>query len=63
LSSGLPFNFTSSENKTITGGTGKNAGATGTATGATRGQQLTADAALHGLGWVESSATGTITTP
>jgi hypothetical protein len=62
-SSGPPFNFTGSINNTITGGTGKNAGASGTASGTFHGQTLTEDAAGHGFGWFESSSTTTITTP
>jgi hypothetical protein len=62
LSSGPPFNFTSSYKGTITGGTGKNAGASGTVTGGDHGQLLTLDAAGHGLSWEESTFTDTITT-
>jgi hypothetical protein len=62
LSSGPPFNFTSSYRGTITGGTGKNAGASGTITGGDHGQLLTFDAAGHGLSWEESTFTDTITT-
>lgn len=62
LSSGPPFNFTSSAKATITGGTGKNAGATGTETATGSGQVLTSDPAGHGLSWEESSLTDTITT-
>jgi hypothetical protein len=62
LSSGPPFNFTSSYTGAITGGTGKNAGASGTVTGGDHGQLLTSDAAGHGLSWEESSFTETITT-
>ena len=63
LSSGPPFNFTSSAKATIVGGTGNNAGASGTETGAAgHGQLLTSDAAGHGLSWEESSFTDTITT-
>ncbi len=62
LSSGPPFNFTSSEKATITGGTGKNAGVSGTETGTGHGQILTSDVAGHGLSWEESSFTDTITT-
>ena len=61
LSSGPPFNFTSSYKGTITGGTGKNAGASGTLTGGDHGQLLTFDAAGHGLSWAESTFTDTIT--
>jgi len=62
LSSGPPFNFTSRYNGTITGGTGKNAGASGTITGGDHGQLLTFDAAGHGLSWAQSTVTVTITT-
>jgi hypothetical protein len=62
LSSGPPFNFTSNYKGTVTGGTGKNAGASGTITGGDHGQLLTSDAAAHGLSWEESSFTETITT-
>jgi hypothetical protein len=54
LSSGLPFNLTGNFDQTITGGTGKNAGATGTLSGTYRGQNLTLDAAGHGFGWFET---------
>jgi hypothetical protein len=63
LSSGPPENITASGTETITGGTGKNAGATGTSTATTHGQVLTSDAAGHGIGWFEGSSSGTITTP
>jgi hypothetical protein len=63
LSSGPPFNFTANFDQTITGGTGKNAGATGTLSGTYHGQTLTSDAALHGFGWFEVKWTETITTP
>jgi hypothetical protein len=63
LSSRPPFNITASGTETITGGTGKNAGATGTSTATTHGQVLTSDAAGHGIGWFEGTSTGTITTP
>jgi hypothetical protein len=63
LSSGPPFNFTGSVNATVTGGTGKNADATGTFSGTFHGQVLSADAAFHGLSWFELNATGTVTTP
>jgi hypothetical protein len=63
LSSGPPFNSSISTTQTITGGTGKNAGATGTVTGIGHGQVLTVDAAFHGLSWFVSNSTGTITTP
>ena len=61
--SSVPFNFAGSFNGTITGGTGKNTGATGTTTGTFHGQELTLDAAGHGMSWFEVSETGTITTP
>jgi hypothetical protein len=63
LSSGPPFNFTSSLEATVTGGTGKNAGATGTYSASGHGQTLTLDAAFHGFGWFEDNWTGTFTTP
>ena len=63
LSSGSPFNFTLTNNETITGGTGKYAGATGTRTYAGNGQALTSDAAGNGLGWFALTFTETITTP
>jgi hypothetical protein len=63
LSSGPPFNFTGSFNLAITGGTGKNTGATGTRNGTLHGQTLTSDAAGHGLAWFEGNFTGTIMTP
>jgi hypothetical protein len=63
LSSGPPFNITASGTGTITGGTGKNAGAKGTSTTTVHGQILTSDAAGHGISWSEGSETGTITTP
>src|SRR5262245_13623719 len=63
LSSGPPFNFTGSFEEPIIGGTGTNAGATGTRSGTYRGQTLTLDAALHGAGWFEVNWTETITTP
>jgi hypothetical protein len=62
LTSGPPFNFTSRTKANITGGTGRNAGATGTEMGTGRGQILTSDAASHGLSWEQSSFTDTITT-
>ena len=62
LSSGPPFNYTGTFENTITGGTGKNAGATGSFSGTFHGQTLTLDAAFHGLGWVEVNSAGTITT-
>jgi hypothetical protein len=63
LSSGPPFNFTGSGTNSITGGTGKNAGITGTGTFTFNGQLLVADAAGHGLSWSEGRSNGTITTP
>jgi len=63
LSSGPPFNFTIKNTKTITGGTGKNAGATGTFTISRHGQGLMFDAAGHGFSWFEDTSSGTITTP
>jgi hypothetical protein len=63
LSSGPPFNFTGTFENTISGGTGKNAGATGSSSGTFHGQTLTLDPAFHGLGWVEVNSEGTITTP
>jgi hypothetical protein len=63
LSSGPPFNFAGRTTGTITGGTGKNTGATGTITMTGHGQALTSDKAGHGFGWFETSFTGTITTP
>jgi hypothetical protein len=62
LSNGPPFNFTASYNAAITGGTGKNAGASGTEEGTSDGQLLTSDSAGHGFGWTETSFTDTITT-
>ena len=62
LSSGPPFNETDSFNFTITGGTGENAGATGTRAGTAHGQQLTSDRAGHGFSWSEGSFTDTVTT-
>jgi hypothetical protein len=62
LSSGPPFNFTATAKATITGGTGNNAGASGTETATSHGQVLTSDAAGHGLSWEEVSFTDTITT-
>ena len=63
LSGAGPFNFAGSGNATITGGTGKNAGVTGVETFTYHGQQFSLDPAGNGLSWVESSFTGTITTP
>jgi hypothetical protein len=63
LSSGPPFNFTGSSNGPITGGTGKNAGATGTANVTFHGQMLRSDAAFHGFSWFEANGTFTVTTP
>jgi hypothetical protein len=63
LSSGPPFNSTFSGTDIITGGTGRNAGATGTRTGKGHGQILTLDAAGHGLSWLDASFTGTINRP
>jgi hypothetical protein len=59
----LPNNFTLSETQTITGGTGKNAGATGTRTRSGHGQALQSDVAGHGFSWYEDTFTETITTP
>jgi|GEM_PF-4828560 len=58
-----PFNFAGSGNATITGGTGKNASATGVETFTYHGQQFSLDPAGNGLSWVEARFTGTITTP
>jgi hypothetical protein len=64
LSTGPPFNYTvTGISSTITGGTGKLAGATGTLTEGGHGQVLLSDPTLHGLGWFEGTAKGTITTP
>ena len=63
LSSGPPFNSTAAANGTITGGTGKFSGATGTFTSVAHGQVLLSDPTGHGFGWFEGSSTGTITTP
>jgi hypothetical protein len=63
LSSGPPFNSTAAANGTITGGTGKFSGATGTFTSVAHGQTLVSDPAGHGFTWFEGSSTGTITTP
>jgi hypothetical protein len=62
LSSGPPFNFTASANDTITGGTGANTGATGSATAQVDGQILIDDLAGHAYSWSEGTSTGTITT-
>lgn len=62
LSSGPPFNYTDTFTGIITGGTGKNAGATGTEAGSSHGQILTSDAASHGLSWATIPFTDTITT-
>lgn len=63
LSNGPPFNTAGTSTTTITGGTGKNAGATGTSNATFHGQILSTDPAFHGLSWSESTSTGTITTP
>jgi hypothetical protein len=63
LSSAPPFNIIGSGTETITGGTGKNAGATGTLTIDNHGQQLLLDPAIHGFGWQEETFTGTISRP
>jgi hypothetical protein len=63
LSSAPPFNATADAHGTITGGTGKFSGATGTFTTSVHGQTLVSDPAGHGFGWFEGSTTGTITTP
>jgi hypothetical protein len=63
LSSGPPFNITSSGTETIIGGTGKNAGATGTLTIASHGQEALFDPATHGFGWGEETFTETINRP
>jgi hypothetical protein len=63
LSSGPPFNVTAAAEGTITGGTGKFSGATGTFTAVAHGQVLLSDPTGHGFGWFEGSSTGTITTP
>jgi hypothetical protein len=63
LSNGPPFNTAGISTTTITGGTGKNAGATGTSKSTFHGQILSADPAFHGLSWFESTSSGTITTP
>lgn len=63
LSSGPPFNVTAAAHGTITGGTGKFSGATGTFTAAARGQVLVSDPAGHGFGWFAASSIGTVTTP
>ena len=55
-------NWTTSFSANITGGTGKNAGATGTETATGNGQTLTSDAAGHGLAWFVVPFTDTITT-
>ena len=59
----LPFNLTATLTETITGGTGKNAGASGTRTGLLKGQALSTDAAGKGFVWFEYNFTETITTP
>jgi len=62
LSSGLPSNTTRSANLTITGGTGKFAGASGTINLTFHGQTLLADPAGHGFSWfVTDSGTMSIT--
>lgn len=61
LSTGPPFNLTTSYTAQITGGTGKNA-ATGTETASGRGQSLTSDPASHGIEWFVVPFTDTITT-
>jgi hypothetical protein len=63
LSSAPPFNGTADAHGTITGGTGKFSGATGTFTTAVHGQTLVSDPAGHSFGGFEGSSTGTITTP
>ena len=63
LSSGPPFNVTGAANGTVTGGTGKISGATGTFNAASHGQILVSDPASHGFGWFVGSSTGTVTTP
>lgn len=63
LSSGAPFNFAGSFDAKITGGTGKNTGASGVETGTYHGQEFDLDPAGHGFTWFETSVTGTITTP
>ena len=63
LSIGPPFNFAGAVTNTITGGTGKNTGATGTANVTFHGQLLSADPVGNGLAWSVANSTGTITTP
>ena len=59
----LPNNVTFSITQTITGGTGKNAGASGILTRSGNGQIFSQDAANHGFGWFEATFNETITTP
>jgi hypothetical protein len=63
VSHGLPFNFAGSATDTITGGSGKYAGATGTAKERFSGQVLTNDFNGHGFAWFQDSIKGTIITP
>jgi hypothetical protein len=61
LSSAPPFNFTGSSNVSITGGTGKFAGARGTSTSTVQGQELLVDPAGHGFSWFTGSGSTSIT--
>jgi hypothetical protein len=63
LSHQPPLNFTGRGTGTITGGTGKNAGITGTSKFTFHGQILTADAAGHAFVWSEGTSTERINRP
>jgi hypothetical protein len=58
-----PFNFSGSADVTITGGTGKLAGVTGTLTDTFSGQEMSSDSQGHGFSWFTESFTGTETRP
>jgi hypothetical protein len=59
-----PFPFTATETGVVTGGTGKNFGATGTITATSKGAILTLDATgARSFGWFKSSSETTLTGP
>ncbi len=63
VSGAPPWNFEGQEAWTITGGTGKVNGASGSFSETFQGQILQNDPAGHGLAWSNGSGTGTITVP
>jgi hypothetical protein len=61
--SSAPSNFSHSFSGTITGGTGKLSGVTGTFSGTRTGQIMSSDMQGHLFGWTKGAYTGTATLP